>query len=49
VCQSGACACVVNADCDGGSPGTCSGGLCVCGDATVCTVGQRCLAGGVCG
>lgn len=48
VCGSGTCNCAQNADCTAGSSGVCAAGLCTCGAAT-CTVGQRCLAGGVCG
>lgn len=50
VCGGGDCHCDANADCNGGSNGTCTvaTGLCTCGK-TVCGVGQRCLAGGTCG
>jgi hypothetical protein len=47
-CTGGACACTFSSACNGGSPGTCSNGVCVCG-AVTCQPGQRCLPGGVCG
>jgi hypothetical protein len=48
ICASGACACDVNNDCDHGSSGTCTSGLCVCG-TTTCAEGQGCLPDGSCG
>jgi hypothetical protein len=48
VCSAGACACDADADCDGGSAGTCTAGLCECG-GTTCAAGERCTAAGTCG
>ncbi|HRI63216.1 MAG TPA: hypothetical protein PK156_03235 [Polyangium sp.] len=43
------CHCDADADCNGGSMGTCMGnGQCMCG-AMQCAVGERCLANGTCG
>lgn len=47
-CQSGGCVCNADSDCNGGSAGTCSNGVCVCG-TTTCAAGQRCLGDGSCG
>jgi hypothetical protein len=59
VCQQGVCACNADADCNGGSPGTCvadpacdaspcAPSRCSCG-GTPCAPGQRCLPGNRCG
>jgi hypothetical protein len=48
VCQNGQCQCTANDQCNAGSAGTCSGGLCQCG-GKACAVGGRCLADGMCG
>lgn len=48
VCASSKCACDGDVDCNGGTPGACSGGVCKCG-ATTCGPGQRCLSNGTCG
>ncbi len=47
-CASGGCVCDSNADCNAGSPGTCSSGSCSCGVMS-CTAGQRCQPDGTCG
>ncbi|HVU04249.1 MAG TPA: hypothetical protein VHE30_20970 [Polyangiaceae bacterium] len=47
-CSGSACVCEDAGDCNAGTPGTCSGGVCHCG-ASTCTAGQRCLPNGQCG
>lgn len=47
-CAGGECRCATSAECDAGSPGTCSAGQCVCSEIT-CPKGQRCQRDGSCG
>jgi len=44
-CIAGACTCNADAQCNAGSPGTCTAGQCVC-NGVLCVQGRRCLAGG---